>query len=139
MTELQRTATDEQLLEAMRWAKCSMAVIHGGGLEPCEKPAVGVLVDEFEGDTFASSACAWHINRAGAGAGVPLHRLLALVWDQAKRDGLKQSDWEHGDTPVMFVAHNPYREVLDLGEEVEQPSELLAQVRDAINPGEESA
>lgn len=111
MTELQRTATDEQLLEAMRWAKCSMAVIHGGELEPCEKPAVGVLVDEFEGDTFASSACAWHINRAGAG--VPLHRLLALVWDQAKRDGLKQSDWEHGDTPVMFVAHNPYREVLD--------------------------
>ena len=112
MTELQRTATDEQLLEAMRWAKCSMAVIHGGELEPCEKPAVGVLVDEFEGDTFASSACAWHINRAGAGAGVPLHRLLAFVWDEGF-DAM--SDTLPGDyyPPAALGISNPYREVLD--------------------------
>ena len=41
--------------------------------------------------------------------------LLAAAWDGGKRDGLRQSDWEHGDTPTVFVARNPYRQGADHG------------------------
>lgn len=34
---------------------------------------------------------------------------LAEAWDEGKRSGLRQSDWEHGDTPRQYIAVNPYR------------------------------
>ena len=60
--------------------------------------------------------------------------LLAAAWDEGF-DAM--SDTLPGDyyPPTALGISNPYREVLDLGEEVEQPSELLAQVRDAIKRG----
>lgn len=35
--------------------------------------------------------------------------LLAEAWDEGKRAGLRQSDWEHGDTATPYIATNPYR------------------------------
>ena len=37
----------------------------------------------------------------------------AEAWDEGKRSGLRQSDWEHGDTPAIYVAVNPYRQETD--------------------------
>lgn len=31
------------------------------------------------------------------------------AWEEGKRAGLRQSDWEHGDTATRYVARNPYR------------------------------
>ena len=43
--------------------------------------------------------------------------LLAKAWDEGKRAGLRQSDWEsdweHGDTAIQYIAHNPYRQAQD--------------------------
>ena len=35
--------------------------------------------------------------------------LLEKAWEEGKRAGLRQSDWEHGDTATRYVAVNPYR------------------------------
>ena len=36
-------------------------------------------------------------------------RQKADAWDEGKAAGLRQSDWEHGDTAGMYIARNPYR------------------------------
>lgn len=88
--------TDSELAEAMRWGDCGMAVTRMFEMEPCGKPAAGVIVYEFDGAWFASSACAWHTNAAGAGAAVPLHRLLDLAWRQSYDD---EADHRHAGNP----------------------------------------
>ena len=35
-------------------------------------------------------------------------RQKAVAWDEGKAAGLRQSDWEHGDTARMYIARNPY-------------------------------
>ena len=35
-------------------------------------------------------------------------RQKAVAWDEGKAAGLRQSDWEHGDTAGMYIARNPY-------------------------------
>ena len=35
-------------------------------------------------------------------------RQKAVAWDEGKSAGLRQSDWEHGDTARMYIARNPY-------------------------------
>ena len=39
-----------------------------------------------------------------------LEQVKAEAWEEGKRAGLRQSDWEHGDTATQFVASNPYKE-----------------------------
>lgn len=39
-----------------------------------------------------------------------LEQVKAGAWDEGKRAGLRQSDWEHGDTATRYVAVNPYRQ-----------------------------
>ena len=39
-----------------------------------------------------------------------LREAKAEAWDEGKRDGLRQSDWEHGDTATQYIATNPYRQ-----------------------------
>ena len=48
-----------------------------------------------------------------------LEQVKAEAWEEGKRAGLRQSDWEHGDTPTMYVAVNPYRK-----EQAEMNSDL---------------
>ena len=36
--------------------------------------------------------------------------LFEKAWEEGKRAGLRQSDWEHGDTATQYVAANPYKE-----------------------------
>ena len=39
-----------------------------------------------------------------------LKQVRAEAWEEGKRAGLRQSDWEHGDTATQYVAANPYKE-----------------------------
>ena len=56
--------------------------------------------------------------------------LLAEAWDGGKRAGLRQSDWEHGDTPTMYVAVNPYRK---------EQAEMNSDLAEAWDKGAETA
>lgn len=39
-----------------------------------------------------------------------LEQVKAEAWEEGKRAGLRQSDWEHGDTATQYIATNPYRQ-----------------------------
>ena len=54
----------------------------------------------------------------------------AEAWDEGKRAGLRQSDWEHGDTPTMYVAVNPYRK---------EQAEMNSDLAEAWEEGAETA
>ena len=42
-----------------------------------------------------------------------LNEIRAEAWAEGKRAGLRQSDWEHGDTATLYIATNPYRQETD--------------------------
>lgn len=68
-------------------------------------------------ETIPLESCE-HIARAIHTSGW-LEQVKAEAWDEGKRSGMRQSDWEHGDTPTMHVAVNPYRK-----EQAEMNSDL---------------
>ena len=62
--------------------------------------------------------------------GDDLDKVRAEAWDEGKRAGLRQSDWEHGDTPTMYVAVNPYRQ---------EQAEMNSDLAEAWDKGAETA
>ena len=59
-----------------------------------------------------------------------LEQVKAEAWEEGKRAGLRQSDWEHGDTPTMYVAVNPYRK---------EQAEMNSDLAEAWDEGAETA
>ena len=39
-----------------------------------------------------------------------MEQVKAKAWEEGKRAGLRQSDWEHADPTTLYVAVNPYRQ-----------------------------
>ena len=59
-----------------------------------------------------------------------LEQVKAEAWDEGKRAGLRQSDWEHGDTPRQYIAVNPYRK---------EQAEMNSDLAEAWDKGAETA
>ena len=68
--------------------------------------------------------------RAGRDFDRWLEQVKAEAWEEGKRAGLRQSDWEHGDTPTMYVAVNPYRK---------EQAEMNSDLAEAWDKGAETA
>lgn len=59
-----------------------------------------------------------------------LEQVKAEAWEEGKRSGLRQSDWEHGDTPRQYIAVNPYRQ---------EQAEMNSDLAEAWDEGAETA
>lgn len=93
----------------LTYLDCHATVTRKGEIEPCGREVVGWLSDTEAAVGDYYPVCIHHLHQSFMAERVPLRELLAQAWDEGKQAGLRQSDWEHGDTATVYVATNPYR------------------------------